>query len=83
MRIQNEFEYFFCLRCNLRNDNINSAYQDLKNRAAHPHQEFPGVPPPPPLPRTKKYVNAPRYQSVHTCRICLQDFLPEAKKVLV
>ena len=21
--------------------------QDLKNRAAHPHQEFPGVPPPP------------------------------------
>ena len=22
--------------------------QDLKNRAAHPHQEFPGVPPPPP-----------------------------------
>ena len=48
MRIQNEFEYFFCLRCNLRNDNIISAYQDLKNRAAHPHQEFPGVPPPPP-----------------------------------
>ena len=22
--------------------------QDLENRAAHPHQEFPGVPPPPP-----------------------------------
>ena len=22
--------------------------QDLRNRAAHPHQEFPGVPPPPP-----------------------------------
>ena len=21
--------------------------QDLENRAAHPHQEFPGVPPPP------------------------------------
>ena len=24
--------------------------QDLKNRAAHPHQEFPGVPPQPPRP---------------------------------
>ena len=24
--------------------------QDLKNRAAHPHQEFPEVLPPPPLP---------------------------------
>ena len=24
--------------------------QDLENRAAHPRQEFPGVPPPPPTP---------------------------------
>ena len=23
--------------------------QDLENRAAHPHKEFPGVPPPPPI----------------------------------
>ena len=75
MRIRNRFElFFFCLRPNLSNGNIISAYrpglktvmdirglfwkrvwiitffgvksgQDLKNRAAHPRQEFPGVAP--------------------------------------
>ena len=28
--------------------------QDLENQAAHPHQDFPGVPPPPSVPAISK-----------------------------
>ena len=51
MRIRNGFDKFVCLRSNLSNDNIISAQRpglktgmDLEDRAAHAHQESPGVP---------------------------------------
>ena len=31
--------------------------QDMENRAAHPHKEFPGVPLPPPTPGTRQQGN--------------------------
>ena len=62
-----DLKNYFCLRCNLSNDNMISAKRPgLKwvrileiwsengwgksesRAAAHPQQEFPGVPPPPP-----------------------------------
>ena len=41
--------------------------QDLKNRAAHPHHEFPGTTPPPPL-RVKRSVHTRRHVAATRCR---------------
>ena len=49
MQIQNGFkETFFCWRSDLNSDDIFSWFEigsGFGESAAHPHQEFPGVPP--------------------------------------